>query len=113
MILGLGRFARGHASTANRSRVSPSILSAIGLRGATSMGGKRAALMAGAAVAAMAVGAAAAPVYAADQGSPADGAGIRAGSFWFLQEYEFGGFYDSNVFAEPDDPQGGFGCYVQ
>ncbi len=42
-----------------------------------------------------------------------DGTGYHAGSFWFLQEYEFGGFYDSNVFAEPNDPQGGFGGYIQ
>src|SRR6185295_6674995 len=81
----------------------PSKFAAIGFRGATCMGAKRAALMAGAALAALAIGASAAPVYAADQG-PADGTGYHAGSFWFLQEYEFGGFYDSNVFATPNDP---------
>src|SRR5262245_6292067 len=76
------------------------------------MRAKRAALMVGAAVAALAVGASTAPVYAADQ-APDDGTGFHAGSFWFLQEYEFGGFYDSNVFADPDDPEDGFGAYIQ
>ena len=41
-----------------------------------------------------------------------EGTGIRYGSFWFLPTLESGGFYDSNVFAEPNDPIDFFGVYV-
>jgi hypothetical protein len=42
-----------------------------------------------------------------------EGTGIRAGSFWYLSNFEFGGFYDSNIFAEPEDPEDAFGAYFQ
>src|SRR5262249_27997582 len=45
--------------------------------------------------------------------APDDGTGYHAGSFWYLQNYELGGFYDSNVYADPDDPTDGFGGYIQ